>query len=100
MRALILSLVGLIVAGDLMGADLPASVKPFVNKYCSDCHSSSTKEADLDLSALSTDLAQPESSRRWIQIHDRIEKEEMPPPTPVRNRCTDCEYRNFCGDVF
>ncbi len=29
-----------------------------------------------------------------------IETEQMPTPTPVRNRCTDCEYRNFCGDVF
>ena len=34
------------------------------------------------------------------EIRRMIEKEEMPPPTPVRNRCTDCEYRNFCGDVF
>ena len=34
------------------------------------------------------------------EIRRMIEKEEMPPPTSVRNRCTDCEYRNFCGDVF
>jgi len=34
------------------------------------------------------------------EIRRMIEKEEMPPPTPVRNRCTDCEYRNFCGDIF
>ena len=34
------------------------------------------------------------------EIRRMIEKEERPPPTPVRNRCTDCEYRNFCGDVF
>jgi CRISPR-associated exonuclease Cas4 len=24
----------------------------------------------------------------------------LPPPTPVRARCTLCEFRNFCGDVF
>ena len=29
-----------------------------------------------------------------------IEHEQFPEPTPIRNRCTDCEYRNFCGDVF
>jgi CRISPR-associated exonuclease Cas4 len=34
------------------------------------------------------------------EIRRMIEKEDMPPPTPVRNRCTDCEYRNFCGDIF
>ena len=34
------------------------------------------------------------------EIRRMIKTEQMPPPTPVRNRCTDCEYRNFCGDVF
>ncbi|MBI2891857.1 MAG: CRISPR-associated protein Cas4 [Nitrospirae bacterium] len=28
-----------------------------------------------------------------------IEREEMPEPTPRQQRCADCEYRNFCGDV-
>jgi CRISPR-associated exonuclease Cas4 len=26
--------------------------------------------------------------------------EGFPDPTPVRARCAQCEYRNFCGDVF
>jgi CRISPR-associated exonuclease Cas4 len=26
--------------------------------------------------------------------------EQLPSATPVRERCTDCEYRNFCADVF
>jgi CRISPR-associated exonuclease Cas4 len=34
------------------------------------------------------------------EIRRMVEREEMPPATPVRNRCADCEYRNFCGDVF
>ena len=34
------------------------------------------------------------------EIRRMIEKEQMPAPTPVRNRCTDCEYRNYCGDIF
>ena len=34
------------------------------------------------------------------KIRTMIEREQMPPPTPVRSRCTDCEYRNFCGDIF
>ncbi|MCC6585684.1 MAG: CRISPR-associated protein Cas4 [Bryobacterales bacterium] len=24
----------------------------------------------------------------------------LPEPTPVRNRCEECEYANFCGDVW
>ncbi len=34
------------------------------------------------------------------EIRQMIDREQMPPPTPVRNRCTDCEYRNYCGDIF
>ena len=33
-------------------------------------------------------------------INHMIELETFPEPTPVRARCIDCEYRNFCGDVF
>jgi CRISPR-associated exonuclease Cas4 len=34
------------------------------------------------------------------EIREMIRNERMPPPTPVRARCTDCEYLNYCGDVF
>lgn len=34
------------------------------------------------------------------EIRRMIETERMPPPTSVRARCVDCEYRNYCGDVF
>ena len=34
------------------------------------------------------------------EIRQMIDGEQMPAPTPVRNRCTDCEYRNYCGDIF
>lgn len=33
-------------------------------------------------------------------IRTLIRSECMPEATPVRARCTDCEYRNYCGDVF
>lgn len=29
-----------------------------------------------------------------------IQTDLLPPPTDMLARCTDCEYRNFCGDVF
>lgn len=34
------------------------------------------------------------------EVREMIRTERMPPPTPVGARCTDCEYRNYCGDVF
>ena len=35
-----------------------------------------------------------------VRLHDSIENERLPRPTPHRRRCTDCEYRRFCGDVL
>ncbi|MGH7390132.1 MAG: CRISPR-associated protein Cas4 [Candidatus Rokuibacteriota bacterium] len=29
-----------------------------------------------------------------------VEREELPPPTPVRARCTVCEFRNYCRDIW
>jgi CRISPR-associated exonuclease Cas4 len=29
-----------------------------------------------------------------------LQLQDFPPPTPASVRCTNCEFRNFCGDVF
>jgi CRISPR-associated exonuclease Cas4 len=34
------------------------------------------------------------------ELRASIENERLPRPTPHRKRCTDCEYRRFCGDVL
>lgn len=33
------------------------------------------------------------------KIRYQISKERMPNPTRQRGKCTDCEYRKYCGDV-
>ena len=33
-------------------------------------------------------------------IRQMITTEEFPDPTPVRARCTACEYRNYCADIW
>lgn len=35
-----------------------------------------------------------------VEMAEMARKEEMPAATEVRGRCTDCEYANFCGDVW
>jgi CRISPR-associated exonuclease Cas4 len=37
---------------------------------------------------------------RLGEIRAMIRDGILPPPTPVRNRCVDCEFRNYCGDIF
>lgn len=38
--------------------------------------------------------------RRLEAIRRMVAAETLPPPTKVRARCTECEYRNYCGDVW
>lgn len=33
-------------------------------------------------------------------IHQLINDAYLPEPTTSRNRCINCEFRNFCGDIF
>jgi CRISPR/Cas system-associated exonuclease Cas4 (RecB family) len=43
--------------------------------------------------------------RGWVhkalrEIRAMLAKEATPPPTRVRSRCVDCEFRNLCPDVW
>ena len=37
--------------------------------------------------------------RTLEEIRQAVAAERLPPPTPRRGRCVDCEYRRLCGDV-
>jgi len=34
------------------------------------------------------------------EIRDMVREGILPAPTPVRARCQECEFRNYCGDIF
>jgi len=38
--------------------------------------------------------------RVLAEIRAMIEGERMPGPNVSRNRCTDCEYQNYCRDIW
>lgn len=39
--------------------------------------------------------------RRTVEaIQELRKKEELPEPTAVRGRCVECEYANYCGDIW
>ena len=45
--------------------------------------------------------ADKEATLRLLEeMRNMIQAEQMPEPTPVRERCAECEYRNYCGDIF
>jgi len=37
---------------------------------------------------------------RLASIRQMVEEAILPEPTPVRARCQECEFRNYCGDIF
>jgi len=41
-----------------------------------------------------------ETLRMLDMMRELIRHEQMPDPTTVRERCAECEYRNYCGDIF
>jgi len=41
-----------------------------------------------------------EMTERLASIREMVREELLPPPTPVRARCAECEFRNYCGDIF
>jgi hypothetical protein len=55
-------------------------LQPYFRKYCADCHLEGTAKGGLDLAALSNNLQDAETLRRWVRIYDRVHVGEMPPP--------------------
>lgn len=54
---------------------------------------------DVVTVTLTPELKQ-ETGRHLAAIRAMIREGILPPPTPVRSRCEECEFRNYCGDVF
>ena len=47
-----------------------------------------------------TQRLKEEALARLAAIRVMITEGILPPPTEFRARCEDCEFRNYCGDVF
>lgn len=58
---------------------LQAAAPKMIEQKCSGCHNPKNAMGGLDLTALPFNLADRSNRDRWIRIHDRIEKHEMPP---------------------
>jgi mono/diheme cytochrome c family protein len=54
-------------------------VRPFLARHCLECHGGTEPEGGLRLDRLSSDFADAESRRHWLDVLERIGKGEMPP---------------------
>ena len=67
------------------------TIRPFLETYCISCHGQQQPAAQMDLSGFTTMAALMKDGRRWSQILERLEAEEMPPkgarhPLPQERR--------------
>src|SRR5438067_13816144 len=85
MKNAVVKLVAGLVAASLVAgavssaAEFGAQELAFFDRHCSDCHDATAKEGGLDLAALSRDLNDAETLRRWVRLYDRLADGEMPP---------------------
>ena len=61
----------------------PQSVRTLtrmIERSCGQCHQAPQRAGGLDLAELSADFSNAAMRARWIELYDRVERREMPPP--------------------
>ncbi|MEY2598182.1 MAG: hypothetical protein RLZZ142_441 [Verrucomicrobiota bacterium] len=78
--ALVLLLGRTPAAGRAAAADAFRELAPLLEEHCVECHEGSKAKGGLELARLAQDLEDRGLRERWVRVHDRIQKGEMPPP--------------------
>lgn len=60
-------------------ADFGKTLKPFINKYCIDCHGPKKEKGDLRLDTLSTEITDLKVAENWQHVLDELNGATMPP---------------------
>lgn len=60
-------------------ADFHVRIQPLLKKYCWECHSADTIEADIDLGSMHTIQDVQEQLETWIKIRNVLDTAQMPP---------------------
>ena len=80
----------------VIGAPHPQR-EAFFEAHCYDCHDDLTAKGGLDLTALPTDLTDPDTLAKWTLIHDRVRNGEMPPEDKPQPKSEDRD--SFVADL-
>lgn len=78
---------------DSLAEQFTENVLPFVQAYCSDCHSETSPEADFDLSPYSSFESVVDDLPHWNLVSIRVGEAEMPPEDGLQP--TDQERKEF-----
>jgi hypothetical protein len=69
---------------ELLERRFTSQVRPFLERYCQECHGPKKQKAALDLSRDSTMAAVVKNYRQWGLVFDRLKACEMPPEGATR----------------
>lgn len=86
--SLALVLISGAVAADgaaILERQFDATVRPFVDRYCVECHGREKPEAELDLSPYTSVAAVVGGFSYWELVQERLEAAEMPPDKAKRH---------------
>jgi len=59
--------------------DFNTLVKPFVQKYCADCHGADEPEGDVSLHAITSKMSDAATARSWEKVFGQLTLSSMPP---------------------
>ncbi len=66
-------------------------VSKLLKQYCVDCHGSDTAESDFRVDTLTEDFADQANLGSWIEVRDRLNLGEMPPPDAPQPKIEELE---------
>ena len=75
-----------------------ATLQPFLERHCSECHDATDKKGGLDLTSLSSLEKDPATYPQWIKVYDRILSGEMPPPKK-KSAPPEADKRSVLADL-
>ncbi|WP_435020925.1 DUF1592 domain-containing protein [Tundrisphaera sp. TA3] len=100
-RGLFAAVAAFALAGPRAGGEEIAVVRDFLDKHCAVCHDDATRKGGLDLTGLAFDLAAPGSFARWVTVHDRVARGEMPPKKSSRPHDAEIDaFARSLGDAL
>ena len=74
----------LIAAAPLCAVGVSPSARNFLENHCFECHDADLKKGGLDLSSFPFEPTNPTNFAKWVLVHDRVSKGEMPPKKKPR----------------
>lgn len=77
---------------------VPATMEPFLNTYCYNCHDSETQKGDLNLEEMTRGIGNTTDATHWQDVLDKLNAGEMP-PKKKKKQPSKVELATAVGDL-